>query len=117
LILTAFALVAAGCGGGSGSCADIVDDGIALFQDAIDDLDGLTLADIQEDPFSSDDFDRRSDELEQRSTEAGCTDEELTNLFSERVGDLTADSTNPAGQALITLLTSAAESGDLNFGD
>ena len=115
LFLTAIALIASACGGGS-SCAAIVDDGVELFQDVIDELDGLTLADIQEDPFSNDDFDRRSDDLERRTAEAGCTDEELTELFSERIGDLSAGSDNPAGQALISALTSAASSGSLDFG-
>ena len=116
LFLFALALVASACSGGGASCSDIVDDGIALFQDVIDDLDGLDLADVQEDPFATDDFDSRSEDLEKRTTEAGCTDEELTELFTERVGDLSAGSSNPAGQFLVSLLVAGAESGEFEFG-
>lgn len=116
LLLLGLALVASACGGGSASCTDIVDDGIALFQDVIDGLDGLDIANIQDDPFETEDFERRSDELDERTTEAGCTDEELTELFTERVGDLSAGSSNPAGQFMVSLLVAGAESGELNFG-
>lgn len=116
VFLIAAALVTAGCGGGSSSCADIVDDGVVLFQDAINELDGLSLADIQDDPFATDDFERRTEDLDKRTTEAGCTNEELSDLFLERIGDLSAGSSNPAGQFLVSLLTTAAESGDLDFG-
>jgi hypothetical protein len=115
LFLIALALITAGCGGGGSSCADIADDGLALFQDAINELDGLDLADIQDDPFETDDFERRSEDLDKRTTEAGCTDQELSELFTERIGDLSAGSSNPAGQFLISLLTTAAENGELDF--
>ena len=116
LLLLGLALIAPACGGGGASCADIVDDGIVLFQDVIDGLDGLQLADIQDDPFESEDFERRSDELDERTAEAGCTDEELTELFTARVGDLSAGSSNPAGQFMVSLLVAGAESGELSFG-
>lgn len=115
LLLLGLALIAPACGGGGASCADIVDDGIVLFQDVIDGLDGLDLADVQADPFENGDFERRSDDLDKRTAEAGCTDEELTELFTERAADLSADDTNPAGQFLVSILTAAAESGDLGF--
>ena len=90
VLLIAVALVTAGCGGGGSSCAAIVDDGVELFQDAINELDGLALDDIQDDPFATEDFDRRSEDLDKRTTEAGCTNEELSELFTERIGDLSA---------------------------
>ena len=116
LFLVALALVAAGCGGGSSSCSDIVDDGIDLFQDVIDELDGIDIADMQDDPFETEDFEQRTDDLDRRTTEAGCANEELTELFTERIGDLTAGSSNPGGQYLVSLLTAAVETGQLDFG-
>ena len=115
MLIVALALVAAGCGGGEGGCNAIMDDGIQLFQDALDELEGLTLADLSEadsDPFSSADFERRSEELEERTEEAGCTDEEMSELFADRVDELEVGDNNPAGQFLVSILQQAAEEGE-----
>ncbi len=56
-----------------------------------------------------------TDDLERRTTGAGCTNEELTELFTERIGALSVGSSNPAGRFLVSLLTGAVENGELDF--
>lgn len=46
ILITAVALAVAACGGGDGGCSGIADDGVELIQDAINDLDGLSLTDL-----------------------------------------------------------------------
>jgi hypothetical protein len=111
------ALVLTACGGSDSSCSGIADDAIALFQEGIDKLDGLSLSDLESlntDPFA--DLEVRSADLEQRQIDAGCADEEMTELLSEKMGDLEAGDSNPAGQFFISILTSAMEDGDLDIG-
>jgi hypothetical protein len=113
------ALVLTACGGGGASCSTIADDAIGLFQEGIDQLDGLSLSDLQNldsDPFAGADFDARGAELEARQVEAGCTDEEMGDLVAGRMGDLEAGDSNPAGQFLISILTSAMEDGEFDIG-
>ena len=115
-IVSIFALVAAACGGGSsGGCATIVDDGVDLLQEAIDGLAGLTLTEIQEDPFDDPELDRRFEELEQRSNDEGCTDDELNDLFIEGFDRLDAGDDNPAGAFLVSVLQQAADQGGFEF--
>lgn len=118
IFLSGLALIAAGCSGGGSSCAAIVDDGMDLFQDAIDQLDGISLTDLdaESDPFSSDDFDARAADLERRTTDSGCTDEEMTELFADKLSGLEADDSNPIGQVFISGLTGAVEDGEFDFG-
>lgn len=116
LLTTILALVLAACGGGDAGCPAIVDDGIQLFQEAIDELDGLTLSDLTTDPFANGDYERQAEDLERRTVEAGCTDEEMSQLFAERVDRLDAGASNPAGQFLISILAAAAEEGEFAFG-
>lgn len=118
ILLSAFALVLGACGGGS-SCSAIADDAIELFQDGIDEFDGLSLSDLENldsDPFSGGDFEARGADLEKRQIDAGCTDDEMTELVVGRMGDLEAGDSNPAGQFLISILTSAMENGEFDLG-
>ncbi len=117
LLLTTLTLVLASCGGGSSSCSAIVDDGMELFQDAIDQLDGLSLSELENaDPFSDSEYEQQAEELEQRTTESGCTDEEMTELFADKIGTLEAADSNPAGQFFLTFLAGAAEERAFDFG-
>lgn len=117
IFLSALALVLAACGGSDSSCSAIADDAIDLFQEGIDELDGLSdLQSLDSDPFSGGDFEARGAELEQRQIDAGCTDEEMTELVVDKMGDLTAGDSNPAGQFLISLLTGALEDGEFDIG-
>lgn len=117
MLLVALALVAAACGGGESACSTIVADGVDLFQDAIDELEGLTLADLSlagSDPFSSEEFDRRGEELERRTQEAGCTDEEMSKLLVDQLDQLEVGANNPAGQLVVSILQQAAEQGEFS---
>lgn len=116
LFLTVLAVTAAGCGGGQAACETIVDDGIALFQDVIDDMDGLTLADLGSDLFESPDYEDRAADLERRTTAEQCADEEMAELFAEKLPELTAADTNPGGQFLISFFNSAVQNGEFSFG-
>ena len=119
IFLSALALVLAACGGSDSSCSAIAGDAIGLFQDGIDELDGLSLSDLESldsDPFSDADFEARGADLEKRQIDAGCTDEEMTELVVDKMGDLTAGDSNPAGQFLISILTSAMEDGEFDIG-
>lgn len=99
LAVAVFGLVVAACGGDggdAGSCADIADEGIAAIQEVINEIDTMSLDDLtalgSEDPEFITDMETRMDELDERSTELGCSDEELAELVQDRVGDLSADS-------------------------
>lgn len=116
MTLTALALVLAACGGADAGCPSIADDGVDLIQDAIDELDGLSLSDLNNNPLSTDDYERRSEDLERRSDAAGCTDVEMAELLSQRVDRLSADSNNPAGEFLISIMAAAADEGEFTFG-
>lgn len=115
MLCAAVTMVAAGCGGGSAGCASIVDDGMVLFQDVIDEMDGLTLDQLN-DPFDSPVWEERTVKLQERTDAEGCTDEEMADLFAEKVEILTADDTNPGGQLLISFFNQAVESGTFEFG-
>lgn len=97
-------MVFAACGDSSGgggdpgsaeSCDDLVDAGIDLIQDVLDELSDLDLADIEalgnEPPEALNDLEARGQELEERADELGCTDEELSAGLTARVDELEAD--------------------------
>ncbi len=96
IVIGAFALVAASCGGDSAaSCADIADDGVAVFQEVIDQFDNMSAEDMQafssgEEPAFVSEMTSRLEELDQRANDAGCTDADLEALFQDRVSNLTA---------------------------
>jgi hypothetical protein len=111
------ALVLTACGGSGSSCSAIADDAIALFQEGIDGLDGLSLSDLESldtDPFG--DLEVRGADLERRQIDAGCADDEMSELVVEKMGDLEAGDSNPAGQFFISILTTAMEDGEFDLG-
>ncbi len=114
-LIVALAVGLAACGGGSSACAVIVDDGVALFQDVIDELDGLTLTELDEDPFATEEYEQRVSDLESRTREAECSDEEMSELLTEKIGSLEAGDSNPAGQFFIAIVTQAVENGEFDF--
>jgi hypothetical protein len=104
LAIAVLGLATAGCGGGSdASCSGIVDDGMAIVQDVIDELDAMTTDDLMafgtEEPAFLTDMQTKLDDLDKKSTDAGCTDEELEQLFQDKVGQLSAKS--DIGQMMI----------------
>jgi hypothetical protein len=103
--LLSFALIAAACGDDGAadpasldSCEALAVAGIAMLQETIDLIDGLDaseLAALGESDATPPEFEAiqaRGDELTDRATEIGCTDEEMANLVAARAGDLSADS-------------------------
>ena len=115
-VLVAAALVVGGCSGVRGDCSAIVDDGMVFFQDVIDDLDGKSLADLESNPLAASDYAQRARDLEVRTTNAGCSDNEIADLLADRIGELRAGPSNPAGQAFIAALISGVEQGGFSFG-
>lgn len=98
LAIAVLGLATAGCGGGSdASCSGIVDDGMAVVQDVIDEFDAMSTDDLMalgtgEEPAFLTDMQAELDELDKKSTDAGCTEEELQQLFQDKVGQLSAKS-------------------------
>lgn len=106
LVISMLVLVslAPACSGGDSACVTIADDAIEVFQDLIDEIDELDLAEAA---AAGDDFtfpglsemERRADELQSDLEEAGCDDAELRDLLTERIGRLEARTV--FGQAVI----------------
>jgi len=106
--LAVFGLVVAACGGGTASCEDVADETIDLVQGVIDEVDQMSPEDLaamgEEQPEFMNDFEQQSEELRQDAEDAGCTDEQLAELFSERASSLTAES--EFGQLFVELFNS-----------
>ena len=115
VVLTALALVLAGCTSGGANCPDLVDDGLVFFQDVINDLDGKSLAELESNPLASSDYTQRARELERRTATSDCSDAEIADLLADRIDELEAGPSNPAGQAFISALTSGIEQGGFSF--
>ena len=116
VFLAALALVLAGCtGGGEADCSGIVDEGLALYQDVINDVEGKSLGELEGNPLETSDYASRATELERRTAVSGCTDAEIANLLGGRFGELQASDSNPAGQAFIAALAAAVERGGFDF--
>lgn len=113
LIAAAVGLVAAACGGGGASCESIADDGMELVQDLIDEIDSMSQEELEAailgEGFLAD-FEEKAEEIDDRASEAGCSDEEMQMLVNERAGSLTAET--EFGQ----LLLDGVQSGDF-FGE
>ena len=97
ILIIAFALAVAACGGGddaASSCEGIADEAIDLIQEAIDEIDAMDVDELmamEEDPEVFTTMEQRAEELQENATEIGCSDAEMEELFNARVGDLKAD--------------------------
>jgi predicted membrane GTPase involved in stress response len=98
-------LAVVACSDGPGArCGDIVDDAVDVFQElisAVDDLDLAEAAAAGED-FAMpgiDDMERRADVLQSEAEAAGCDDQDLRQLLTERISRLEARTV--FGQAVI----------------
>ncbi len=87
-----------GSGGDAGSldnCDDLVDAGIDMLQDVLDELGNLSFEDVaalgDEEPEALADLEQRGQELEQRADELGCSDAEIEAGLLENVDRLEAD--------------------------
>jgi hypothetical protein len=122
-LVLVLALVAAACGDDDDassdpasidSCEGLVAVGLDLLQGAIDEIDEMSLEDLAASeetggPAAFEELEQKAEELENRAAELGCTEEELTALLTEGVGQLSSDSL--FGQALIESI----RSGEVNI--
>jgi hypothetical protein len=107
IVIAVSALIVAGCGGGD-TCETLVDSAIELVQDAIDELDGMSVEDLAAAEGDGPEAFRRLETegaaLEERAADLGCTSEEIAGLLADRVDRLEADS--DYGQAIIESIRS-----------
>lgn len=99
VVIATLAMVLAACGdsdsGSADTCEGLVDQGIDLIQDALDEVSGMSLEELaamgDDLPPGFAELETRGEELERRSDELGCTEAELNRLFTEKADDLEAD--------------------------
>lgn len=97
MLIAALGLVAGACGGddAGGSCEAVADEGIAVVQDVINEVDEMSLEDVMamgdEDPDFIIEMEKKFEELQDQADSLGCSDAEMEELFADRMGDLTAD--------------------------
>ncbi len=100
LVVAMLAFTACGdSGGGSDdpgdatNCDELVSSGLALFQDVLDAMSGLSLADLasEEEPAALQDLESRGEELDQRASELGCDEDELSADLLDRIDELDAE--------------------------
>lgn len=92
------ALGLAACGGdGDGaasadSCDALAEDAKDLIQDLVDEVDGMSLADLaaagDEEPEFMTEFEEEGEALSERQEELGCSDEEMSELLAARVDEI-----------------------------
>jgi len=112
VVMAAFGLIAAACGGGASSCEDVAGETVDLVQDVINEVDQMTPEEIatqEGDPEFLTDFDEESEKLADEAASLGCTPEELSEAIKERAGSLTAES--EFGQFFVELVQSGEFSG------
>lgn len=96
VLIAAMSLFVAACGGdsdGGASCESVADDAISLFQDVINEMDSMSDEDLAsgDEPAALTELESKSDELQTRANDLGCSDEEMEELLTARIGDLTSD--------------------------
>lgn len=113
VILASVALLAGACGGGddaadSNSCEGLADQAIALVQQVVDEIDGMSAQEISDsggDFASLDTMAEGMADLEAKAGEIGCSDSDMEQLVLDRVGNLTASS--EFGKMMITQFESS----------
>jgi len=119
-----FALVLAACGGDDGggsyddpealeSCDAVLDAGVDLLQDTLDELADLDLTALnsEEPPAAFVELEAKGEALTARAQALGCSEEELDAGITARAGDLEVSDDNVVGQFIL----SAIQSGDSAF--
>ncbi len=102
MLLLAFGLFAAACGGDSitaENCDDVTDETMELFQRLIDDVDA-EFVDMSVEDFlatggelpSVDRFKADAEKIDELATELGCSQSQIGSAVQERVNELTAES-------------------------
>jgi hypothetical protein len=97
-LLIVFVLLISACAGEPTACEIVADDGIALLQDLIDDLESAASTE----QALIDEFDARAVDLNNQADAAGCSSEEMAELLEDRAGDL--DASTDEGRAFIDLI-------------
>lgn len=96
-------LVLVGCGGSATSCESIADEGIDRVQELMDSLEDMSIDELialgDEEPEALSSFQSDFDALQTKADESGCTDSEMEDLFSTKVGDLEAK--GPVGELFL----------------
>jgi len=118
IVLAALALVAGACGGGDDAAADntcegLADQAIALVQQVVDEIDGMSAQEISDsggDFASLDTLSTGMADLETKAGEIGCSDSEMQQLVVDRVGNLKA--TSEFGQMMISQFESSGLGSD-----
>jgi hypothetical protein len=104
-VLAVLAIVASACGGDSSSCGAIADDAIDLVQGLIDQVDDMSLEELSSlDTGFTADFETSIESLVAEAENSSCSDEEMEDLFRDKVDSLTAES--DFGQLFIQQFTS-----------
>jgi hypothetical protein len=94
ILIATLGLVVAGCGGDSaGSCEGVADEAIEIFQDAINEIDEMSLEDLASgnEPEALVEMEERAESLQVQAEDLGCSDAEMEELINARTGSLTAD--------------------------
>lgn len=102
LVLVAFGLLAAACGGGSISatnCEELAEETIGMFQRLIDDVDDefgdMTMAEFVssgDELPSVEQFEEDAATIDELAIELGCSPDEMSAQVEERLDTLTAQS-------------------------
>jgi hypothetical protein len=96
VLLAVLGLLAASCGGddaGGDSCEGVADELIEIMQEVIDELDAMSIEDLgsAETPPALDDLDAKGEALQAKADNLNCSDAEMEQLVTARVGNLTSD--------------------------
>lgn len=110
VLVAVLGLVAGSCGGGASadSCEGVADEAVGIIQDMIDGFDELTLEDamsMEGDPAFVTDNTDKLEELGQKAEDLGCSEDEMTALFEDRVGNLKAET--DMGQMMVDEIQSS----------
>ncbi|MGA9594875.1 MAG: hypothetical protein WBV06_01850 [Acidimicrobiia bacterium] len=98
ILLAVLALSVGACGGGdsagdSNTCEGLADQAIGLFQNVVDDIDGMTIEEISAsngDFPSMDKFTEEMTGLQDQAGQIGCDDSQMTQLLTDRLDKLTS---------------------------
>lgn len=118
-VIAATSLLLAACSGSGSACADIADDAIGVFQEVVTAVDDLDLAESG----AGADFEipgmpaieEKAARLQSDADAAGCSDEELRDLLTERLVRLEARTV--FGQAVIEAIRQEGLFGEGLFGE
>ncbi|MDX1691754.1 MAG: hypothetical protein R3290_12100 [Acidimicrobiia bacterium] len=123
-LLLVLAMVVAACGDDDAadpaslnSCEDIAEAGIALFQRAIDEIDGMSAEEraamltSEEEPEIFTELETDGAALEARAAEIDCSNDAIGELMAGQMGELSAESAE--AQLIVSVIQQAVESGEI----